>query len=282
MRLLIGRDDLAEAVISAIKLRDPTVNVERLNAEPVHRGFREFVNEGTIDIGEVALVTLLQAVAGGHPLGLLPVTALGRFQHHTLVTCTDLSLADLPGAAVGVRSWTQTTGVWVRGALAEQYGVDLRGIDWVSYEDGHVAGYTDPTWVRRAPAGAQIVNDLTEGRLDAAIIGNDLPPGTGAQPVLDDPDGAARRWAQQAGCVPVNHVIATALPAARSRPDLIRGAYQALRAATGDDPLSPSGFRGLTAAFTKAAAYAFEQEILTRPLAFDEVAAPTRDLLDPD
>ncbi len=281
MRLLIGRDDLAHAAISAISACDPAISIERVNARPVHRGFRELVNGGSIDIGEVALITLLQAVAFGRPLGLIPVTALGRFQHHTLVTCKGLTVDDLPGATVGVRSWTQTTGVWVRGALTEQYGVNLRGVDWVVYEGGHVAGCTDPTWVRRAPEEAQLVSDLTEGRLDAAIIGNDLPPGTGAQPVLADPDDAALRWSRQAGCIPVNHVFATSLPFATSRPDLLRGVYTRLRAATAVDPMSPSGFDGLSGALAKAAAYALEQEILTQPLGLDAVSGPVRELLDP-
>jgi 4,5-dihydroxyphthalate decarboxylase len=280
MRLLIGRDDLAEAVLAAGDGCKPAVAIERVDARPVHRGFDAFVNGGAIDIAEIALVTLLQAVADGRPLGLLPVTVLGRFQHHTLVSCRGLAISELEGATIGVRAWTQTTGVWVRGALAEQYGIDLRRIDWVTYEGGHVAGYLDPSWTRRAADGARLVSDLTSGRLDAAIIGNDLPLGTAARAVLDEPHKAARRWASHAGCMPVNHVVGVTHAAIAARPELIRAAYQALRSATAGDALAPSGFEALGRACAKAASYALDQEILTK-VSLDPLLARTRALLEP-
>jgi 4,5-dihydroxyphthalate decarboxylase len=279
LRVLIGSDELAAVIVAAVDRTDPTVTVERLDVAPVHRGFPTFVNDGTIDISEIAVVTLLQAIESGRPVGLLPVTVLGRFQHHTLVTCKGIPVDALPGSTIGIRSWTQTTGVWVRGALAEQHGLDLHGVDWVTYEDGHVAGYRDPDWVRRAGAGSRLVADLAEGRLDAAIIGNDLPAGTSARPVLDDPQAEARQWSKAAGCVPVNHVVGVNLATARERPELVRAIYTALRGATAEKPLSPTGFDGLRGALTRAADYALAQQILTRPVGFEEITGPTADIL---
>ncbi len=279
LKLLIGNDDLAAAIVAAVDRVDPAVTVERLDIDPVHRGFPSFVNDGTIDVSEIAVITLLQAIASGSQVGLLPVTVLGRFQHHTLVTCKGTSVGALPGATIGIRSWTQTTGVWVRGALTEQYGIDPRSIDWVTYEDGHVAGYRDPDWVRRAWAGARLVEDLTAGRLDAAIIGNDLPPGTLARPVLDDPEHAAHQWSQAAGCIPINHVVGVNLVTARERPELVRAIYTALRSATAEGPMSPAGFDELRRPFSKAADFALAQGILRRRVSFEEIAAQTCDIL---
>jgi len=45
------------------------------------------------------------------PVSLFPLTMLGRHQHQTLVTLGRLAVTDLPGRTVGVRSWSQTTGV---------------------------------------------------------------------------------------------------------------------------------------------------------------------------
>lgn len=279
MRLLLSPDNLADAVVGAVQESDPTVAVERVAVHPVHRGFPSFVNDGLIDISEVALVTLLQAVASGRPVALLPVTVLGRFQHHTLVSGGEVGVADLPGARVGVRSWTQTTGVWMRGALAQQYEIDLRAVRWITYAGGHVSGYSDPEWVQQAAEGTNLVNDLLEGRLDAAIIGNDLPAGAPVHPLIDDPQAAAMRWAQETGCVPINHVMGVRHAFAQARPDLVRAAYRALCAETAEQPMSPGGFDQLRQACSVAAAYALDQQILSRAVSFEELVGPLPEIL---
>ena len=66
-----------------------------------------------------------------------------------------------------IRSFTTTTGAWLRGILANDHGVDLNSIDWVTFEDAHVAEFKDTT--KRAPAGKQIVQMLLDGELDAVL-----------------------------------------------------------------------------------------------------------------
>jgi len=286
VKLLIGRDDLADAAAAAIARTAPQVSLERPDAHPLHSGFRQFVNEVAIDICEIPVVTLLQAAADRQPVGLLPITALGRFQHHTLVSCQGLSMPDIVGASVGVRSWTQTTGVWVRGVLGEQYGVSLRDADWITYEDSHRDGHPDPRWVRRAAAGSNLVGDLIDGTLDFAVIGNDLPAGTPARPVIPDAEAAARQWSRAVGFVPVNHVVGVTLAAAREHPDVVCAVFDALcqaRAAAGHAgravDLEPAGFAALQAPFTTLAQYALAQEILPRPVAFEELVLATCEAL---
>jgi 4,5-dihydroxyphthalate decarboxylase len=277
LKLLLARDELAAAVYEAVERTAPGLTLERLDIVPANRGFPAFVNDVSTDISEIAIVTLLQGVAAGKPIGLLPVTALGRFQHQTLISCRGLGLDALPGSSVGVRSWTQTTGVWVRGALEEQFGVDLRSIDWVTYEGSHLTGTPDPDWVRRAPAGTTPESDLAEGRLDFAITGAAVP---GATPAIDDPQAAARAWAAAAGCVPVNHVVGLSLETARRHPDVVLAIYEALRPVAVEPPvdgfdLTPVGFDAMRETFAKASAYAFAQGILPRPVEFDELVEST-------
>jgi 4,5-dihydroxyphthalate decarboxylase len=50
----------------------------------------------------------------------------------------------LPGKRIGVRSYSQTTGVWIRGILENDYGIDLSRVQWVTFEEGHVAEARDP------------------------------------------------------------------------------------------------------------------------------------------
>lgn len=275
MKMVLGRGDLASAAERAARSSGETL--ERLDVRPVHKASRGFVNDSDVDVCEIAIVTLLQAAAYDKPVVLLPVTTLGRFQHQTLVTMSGWPVGDVAGHSVGVRSWSQTTGVWVRGFLTEQYGIDLREIDWVTYEDGHVDAYTDPSWVRRAPAGSRLQADFLEGRLDFGIMGNELPDDARIRTAVADPYETAEKWAARVGFAPVNHVMAVSAAAARAHAPAICAMYDAMRetaaATPADGPvdLSPMGFAALRGPAAKAAAYALEQEVLPRPVTYDDL-----------
>ena len=43
-----------------------------------------------------------------------------------------------------MRSYSVTTATWVRGILAEDHGVDLGKVNWVTLEQPHVAEFRDP------------------------------------------------------------------------------------------------------------------------------------------
>ncbi|MFD0474951.1 hypothetical protein ACFQ0B_46930 [Nonomuraea thailandensis] len=185
MKLVLGRDDLAVAAASAI--RGTGTQVERLDVRPVHKAARGMIGQGSVDICELPIVTLLQAVAHDHPVILLPVTVLARAQHQTLVTCGDLTVENVQGRSVGVRSWSQTTGVWMRGILAEEYGVDLRRVDWVVYEGGHVDEHHDPSWVRRAPEGVACRRTFSTAPWTSGSWATSCPPTTASAPPSPTP-----------------------------------------------------------------------------------------------
>jgi 4,5-dihydroxyphthalate decarboxylase len=288
MRILIERDDLARAAIEAAHAAKPGLQLERLDIRPAHRGFRRFVNDGAIDVSELAIVTLLQAVAYDKPVVLLPIATLSRSQHRTLVTCQDRGPGELAGATVGVRSWSQTTGVWLRGILAHELQIDLRAIGWVVFDDGHVSEQPDPSWVRHAPRPLDLEAEFLATRLDYAIFGNELPADSRVHAAIPDADLAAARFARREGFVPVNHVLAATLTAARRHGEVVCAAYDALASVlaaprhgatrpgeefASEPNVAPVGFAALRAPFTRAAQYAFEQELLPRRVEFDEVVA---------
>src|SRR2546427_5656075 len=129
--------------------------------------FKRVVRNLEFDVSEMAIMTHLIAKAHGKPYRLLPVVVLARFQHPFLVYNSargTLSPKDLNGKRIGVRSYSVTTGVWIRGILADDYGVDLSSIKWTTFEDPHVAEYRDPPGVQRAPAGKDIMAMLQAGR----------------------------------------------------------------------------------------------------------------------
>ncbi|MBY8855038.1 hypothetical protein K7711_00955 [Nocardia sp. CA2R105] len=283
MKLVVGRDDLAAAAEKAAATAGTPL--ERLDVKPVHKASRGFLNGGSPDICEFAIVTLLQAVAYGKPVVLLPITALTRFQHQTLVTCSDLSVQDVEGRSVGVRSWSQTTGVWMRGFLAQQYGVDLRKVNWIVYEGGHVDEYTDPEWVSHAPAGEKLQKDFLEGRLDFGIMGNELPSDERIHTAIPDALEVAAQWTANKGFAPVNHIIGVSVAAARAHSETICAVYDAMRdvvaesAASGAAQRDSAGFEALRGPISEAAAFALEQQVIPRPVDFDELVAQTCDAL---
>src|SRR5262249_38280079 len=130
--------------------------------------------------------------------------------------------ADLAGRRIAVRAYSQTTGVWLRGILENDYGLAAVAMRWITQEGAHVAEYRDPPWVERAPSGHSFVDLLRNREVDAAIFGNDLPDDPDFAPVIADPDAAAREWYAKHGVVPINHILVLRKDVAVAHVDAIR------------------------------------------------------------
>ena len=123
-------------------VRSDRFDLEFTEIVPVWGGFKGMIREDRYDVSEMAVVTYLIARAHEKPLALLPTAMIGRFQHPFAIYNAGkgpLTPADLNGKRVGIRSFTTTTGAWLRGILANDYGVDLDSIEWVTFEDPHMA-----------------------------------------------------------------------------------------------------------------------------------------------
>jgi len=194
--------------------------------------FKKVVREGAYDFAELAIVTYLQAKAYDKPYVLIPAVVVGRGQHHTIAYNAErgvLKPSELAGKRVGVRAYTVTTGTWVRGILAQDYGVDLDKVQWITFEDPHVAEYRDPPFVKRAPPGKELLKMLLDGELDAAVVGDKLPDPR-LRHLIPDADEAARKWAQSHGGVPINHMAVVRDDIARWRPDVVKELFRLLLA----------------------------------------------------
>jgi len=244
--------------------------------------FKPLVREAKFDVGELAIVTFLQAKSYGKPYALIPATVLGRGQHHTIAYNPErgaLKASDLAGKRVGVRAYTQTTGAWVRGFLADDYGVDTAKVKWITFEDPHLAEYKDPDFVTRAPAGKELVTMLLDGELDAAIVGDKLPDPR-LKPLIPDADAASRQWALAHGGVPINHLMVVREQIAKSRPDIVREIYRMLRESRAKAPPPPDGgvldpWRfGIEAnrrSLELIIEYSFRQKLIARKFSVDEL-----------
>jgi 4,5-dihydroxyphthalate decarboxylase len=200
---------------------------------PANKGFKPMVREQAFDVSEMAIVTYLIAKSFGKPMVLLPSVVVARFQHgYALYRAElgDLKPRDLEGKRVGIRSFTTTTGAWLRGILANDYGVDLHSIDWVTFEDAHVAEFRDTTV--RAPQGKEIIRMLLDGELDA-VLGEKLER-PGLKPLFPDVAGEEKSWFARHHTLPINHMVVVSETLAGAHPDAVREVFRMLQASASD------------------------------------------------
>lgn len=231
-------------------VKSDLVDFDFVEVKVANNMFKHVVRDAKYDLAELAIVTYLQAKSYGKPYVLIPAVLVSRGQHHTIAYNAErgtLKPSDLHGKRVGVRAYTVTTGTWVRGILASEYGIDINRVHWITFEDPHVAEYRDPAIVQRAPEGKEMVQMLLDGEIDAAIVGDKLPDPR-LQYLIPDPEAAAKRWAERHGGVPINHMVVIRESLSRTRPDVVRDVFSRLheskRAAglTDGAPLDPYRF----------------------------------------
>jgi 4,5-dihydroxyphthalate decarboxylase len=233
------------------------------------------------DVAELALVTYLIAKAHGKPLVLLPVVVLGRFQHPYLIYNAErgpLAPGDLTGRPVGIRSYSVTTVTWIKGILADDHGVDLDRITWVTFEEPHVAEFRDPPNVERAPDGKTMLDMLIAGEIDAAVVGGAITDPR-LKPLIPDPETAARAWHRKTGALQVNHMVTVKDSIAKDHPAVVREIYRLLRDSKkaaalprpGELDTNPFGFEANRRNLEVGIDFAFRQRLIPRRFTVDEL-----------
>ena len=265
------------------------VTLDFAGTKTANQSFKPMVREGKFDAGELAIVTFLQAIAWGKPLVLLPAVMVGRFQHNCIsYDCTkgDIAPKEIEGKRVGVRAYTQTTGVWVRGLLAHEYGVDLSKVTWSTYEDPHVAEYKEPSFLERFdPQGKTMEEMMFEGAFDAIVIGGEIPNEPRAKTLIPNAKQAALDWHARTGAVTVNHLFVVSEEVAK-RKDVVQEIWRMLKETKAAMPapadgvdLFPFGWDANRKNLELIIQYAFEQQLLPRMMSVDElITDATRDL----
>jgi 4,5-dihydroxyphthalate decarboxylase len=131
------------------------------------------------DVSELSFGKYVSLTAQGNaPMLAIPVFPSRVHRHSAIYVRADRGIKtpkDLQGRNVGIPEWAQTAGIYVRGILAEEYGVDLASIRWLQ------AGVTEPGRAEKVelnlPAGiryearpqSSLSAMLDSGEIDAAI-----------------------------------------------------------------------------------------------------------------
>jgi 4,5-dihydroxyphthalate decarboxylase len=272
LTVAIGDYPFARALKSGT-VASPLLKLDFAQVTPINRAFAPMVRELKYDVSEMAIATFLQAKALGKELALLPIVTFARFQESALLCRADCDIrnpADLKGKRVGVRGYSQTTGLWLRGTLADDYGVAAESIDWVTFEDAHVSECRDPPFARRAKPGEVLLTLLRDGALDAAIFGADVPNDPAFRRVFADPDASAQAFLRKHGFTPVNHLVCVKTAIAAARRDLVVELMRLMTNAAGDVNVVRSR-AALDPALDLASRYAAEQGLTERRLSLAEI-----------
>jgi 4,5-dihydroxyphthalate decarboxylase len=283
LKALIG-DYTVTAALKSGAVRSDRVAFDFADVKVPNTAFPRVVRHREFDVAELAIVTFLIAKARGVPLTLLPAVLVARFQHPYLVYNAErgrLTPTDLAGRRVGIRSYTVTTAMWIRSILADDHGVDLGRVRWVTFEDAHVAGVGDPPGVERAAPGKVLLDMLLSGELDAAVVGAP-PTDPRLETLIADPAAAARTWQRKYGAIQLNHLVAVKTELCQSEPETVREVYRLFEESrrradlpvNGEEDLNPFGLDANRRNLEVAIDAVCRQGLIPRPYSLDEILCP--------
>ena len=151
------------------------VNPNFIEIKPIIAAFRRMVRDVEFDVCEMAPATYMLAREAGAPFKALPIFIFRRFHHAGLVYRDDAGITqpkDLENKKVGVRAYSVTTGIWTRGIMMNDHGVDNTKITWVVDDEEHVKSLQLPKNVIHATAEQSLVKMMETGELSAAFTDN--------------------------------------------------------------------------------------------------------------
>ena len=227
-------------------LLDKTIGIEGCTVVPVAMEAEDLlprvVERADFDISEMSLSSYLIEVSRGEgAYTAIPVFPSRVFRHSGIYVRAGSGIAapsDLEGRLVGIPEYQMTFGLWVRGLLADQYGVDTNALRY------RTAGTNTAGRIERLPLELPSTLDVTSlgptATLDAALLAGDIdailsptPPRSFAQgnPLVRRmfPDFAAVEHAyfRETGFFPIMHVIGIRKELIAQHPDLAPKAFRA-------------------------------------------------------
>jgi 4,5-dihydroxyphthalate decarboxylase len=207
LKIAIERRRNTEAILDG-RLPPPRhLPVEFVEVKPINRAFRRMIRDEEFSISEMAIATHFIARAHGYPFIALPVFLARHFPYPAIERSAAAGIAnpaDLAGARIGSRSYTMTTAVWARGALAWQFGVPLDTVTWVVADEEHVPGTSLPGNVESVP-GADLKEMLRGGELQAGI--GLAVRDESVTPLWPDAAAVEQDWMARTGAFPLNHTL---------------------------------------------------------------------------
>jgi 4,5-dihydroxyphthalate decarboxylase len=195
-------------------LRDGSLAVDRVKLEYVDvqpniiAAFRRMCRDLEFDVSEMAITTYLAAKQYGLPFTAIPVFPVRGFHSGAFVVNTNVvkEPKDLEGKKAGVRAYTVTTGVWAKGIVASELGVDLDKVTWVMADEEHVEAFhkdAPPNAVYQL--GADLAKMTVEGELAGGVVGRTDSPDI--KPLIGNAREVDAAMYKKSGLYPINHTV---------------------------------------------------------------------------
>ncbi len=286
------------------EVKPKTFEFDLEEVDPIIAAFRRMVRGNEFDICEMAITTYICAKEFGKPMTAVPVPLLRAFHHGAILVNSKAGInspKDLEGKKVGVnRGFTVTTGVWIRGILQDEYGVDLDKITFVLSGDEHVAEWKRPANVVPIEAGKDIGTMLEAGELAGAIGIESKSPDV--KPLISNGQEQGLKALRERGHYPINHLIVIKDELIAKHPDLATDVFNTFAASKKvyldklyggqlekptaqdkmhlrvaeiiGDPL-PYGVEPNRKVIEELIRHALKQGIITKPVSVDDLFAPS-------
>lgn len=287
LKTVIGLYAHTQALRAGVASNRVVLNLVEYPAGGTNRAFKPAANDLAFDVSELAPVTYMLARDLGQPLIGVPVVIMRQPAFASLVCRADSDISgprDLEGGVIGVRSYTQTTGVWVRGIIQDEYDVDLNQLRWVTQEGAHLNAYEDPPMATRTTSEKPLLEMLLNGDVDAAVGVEGAATNPQLRPVIPDPERTEADWTARTGVETVNHGLVTLKSVANEHPwlrDELLALLERAKARTeefaagGPYPAGQvpgkSGLQPNRKAIDTLARYAHEQQITQHRFTADEL-----------
>jgi 4,5-dihydroxyphthalate decarboxylase len=220
LTLACGRYDRTQALADG-RVTVDGVDLRYIHLEPEEIFFR-MVRFGEFDVAEMSLSTYLLTHLADGPFVAIPVFPSRMFRHTSVYVNAgsfDLSgepVAQLAGKTVGVAEYQLTANVWIRGILAEHYGVPVAsvryrtgGLNTPGREEKVSLDLPPEIDIEPVPAGRTLSEMLAVGELDA-VYSPRAPDsfGTGSvRRLFTDTRAEEERYFERSGLFPIMHVI---------------------------------------------------------------------------
>lgn len=216
------------------------LRLKRLKVDPIIGAYRRMIRDLEFDVSELAPTTYMIARAQGLPIKALPIFLSRKFHYRDIVVRADAGITspkDLEGKRFGLRAYTVTTAVWIRGVL-HWHGVDMSKIQWVVDDEDHVQSLTLPPNIEKLPEGESVADHFATGDLQAALRGNagvgrrgnptggwkvEAPKALSdddIRPLFPEPDAAAAADFAQDGICPLHRTVVVKESLLERFPDL--------------------------------------------------------------
>ncbi len=171
------------------------------------------IRRGDFEISECSLSNYIMYRATGDDwITAIPVFPLRAFRHACILVRNDSPLTDfrqLAGRKIGIRDYSQTLAVWVRGILKDEYELDWTTVHWVSSSKQR---FQAPAGVTLSTTARDLEDLLLAGEIDAVAM--DAPrewqrpmPERRFRTLLPDAVGVERRYFERTGIFPIRHTV---------------------------------------------------------------------------